>query len=238
MASRTSPLESRTVRPGLLAYSYYASNRRPATPPPKSRPLSRPTAKSAQPKSGHPAKLVVPLLVVLAIFSFRMFSQPDPPVRIDKGSASAIAAAQVSNECASNLEAKAIVVSISLRHLWACEGNKPVYNTPVITGMEKHPETLTPPGTYHVYAKVKDTTLTGADSTGAWKDPVYFWMPFLDNQHGTYGFHDATWRQDSEFGQVDPNTDKASHGCVELPLGASKWLYNFTSTGTTVVIKS
>lgn len=45
---------------------------------------------------------------------------------------------------------------------------------------------------YHVYGKQKDTVLTGSDASGSWNDPVSYWMPFLNNQYGTYGFHDAT----------------------------------------------
>jgi lipoprotein-anchoring transpeptidase ErfK/SrfK len=104
--------------------------------------------------------------------------------------------------------------------------------------MENLPADLTPTGTYHIYAKQTDTTLTGSDSTGSWNDYVYYWMPFLDNQYGTYGFHDATWRPANAFGNVDPYSSKGSHGCVELPLATSKWLYNWSAVGTTVTINS
>jgi lipoprotein-anchoring transpeptidase ErfK/SrfK len=104
--------------------------------------------------------------------------------------------------------------------------------------MEFLPADLTPRGTYHIYAKQTDTTLTGSDSTGSWNDPVKYWMPFLDNEHGTYGFHDATWRDNNEFGNVDPNSKDASHGCIELPLGASQWLYEWSPVGTTVTVKN
>jgi lipoprotein-anchoring transpeptidase ErfK/SrfK len=228
---RPSSLESKTVRPGLLAYSFYASDRRPLTP--------QPAKQRSKARAKHPSLVIAPLLIMLAIFSFKQFSQPDPssPV-IQTAPAAIVAATKATDECSSNAESKAILVSVSQRHAWACQGNKLAYDSPVITGMEKHPETLTPPGTYHIYAKVTDTTLTGADSTGSWKDPVDYWMPFLDNQHGTYGFHDATWRKDGEFGKTDPNSDQASHGCVELPLGASKQFYDFATVGTTVVIRS
>jgi lipoprotein-anchoring transpeptidase ErfK/SrfK len=63
-------------------------------------------------------------------------------------------------------------------------------------------------------------------------------MPFLNNQHGTYGFHDATWRPDNEFGTVSPDSSEASHGCVELPLATSAWLYAWAPVGTTVTIQS
>ncbi len=68
-------------------------------------------------------------------------------------------------------------------------------------------------------------------------DPVHYWMPFLQNKHGIYGFHDATWRSNNDFGNIDPNSKKASHGCVELPLNASSWIYNWAPVGTTVTIK-
>ncbi|HVW23347.1 MAG TPA: L,D-transpeptidase [Candidatus Saccharimonadales bacterium] len=140
------------------------------------------------------------------------------------------------NHCAGNTLDKLALVSVSQRHMWDCEGEQQVYDSPVITGMEQLAADLTPRGTYHVYAKTTDTVLRGSDSTGSWNDPVSYWMPFLDNQYGTYGFHDATWRADSEFGNVDPNTSDASHGCVELPLAAAKWLYDWAPVGTTVTI--
>jgi lipoprotein-anchoring transpeptidase ErfK/SrfK len=63
-------------------------------------------------------------------------------------------------------------------------------------------------------------------------------MPFLDNQYGTYGFHDATWRKASEFGNISPTSQEASHGCIELPLASQKWLYNWAPVGTTVTVES
>lgn len=142
------------------------------------------------------------------------------------------------NYCAANTLTKNILVSIGKRHLWACTGSHTDYESPVITGMENLPADLTPTGSYHIYAKQTDTTLTGSDSTGSWNDYVYYWMPFLDNQYGTYGFHDATWRPANAFGNVDPYSSKGSHGCVELPLATSKWLYNWSAVGTTVTINS
>ncbi len=122
--------------------------------------------------------------------------------------------------------------------MWACQGQKVVYDTPVVTGMEQYAADKTPTGTYHIYAKQTDTTLTGSDNTGNWSDPVHYWMPFLNNQYGTYGFHDATWRPDTAFGHIDPNSTQASHGCVELPLAASTWLYNWAQVGTTLTIEN
>lgn len=152
--------------------------------------------------------------------------------------AQAAAVADGPKECADNSLDKLIIVSVKERHLWACQYHKVVYDSPVVTGMEFLPADLTPRGTYHIYAKQTDTTLTGSDSTGSWSDPVSYWMPFLTNQYGAYGFHDATWRSNSDFGNIDPNSKDASHGCVEMPLAAIKWLYNWAPVGTTVTIKS
>ena len=116
--------------------------------------------------------------------------------------------------------------------------------------MELYPADLTPTGTFAVYAKVAGQTLAGHDSTGSWSDYVNYWMPFLDNQYGTYGFHDLTTadngsngRADSDFGNVDiyaPYTaaKHGSHGCVEMPLAAAKYLYGWAPVGTPVIVQS
>ncbi|HEY5152385.1 MAG TPA: L,D-transpeptidase, partial [Candidatus Saccharimonadales bacterium] len=150
----------------------------------------------------------------------------------------AAAVAPVTNHCAGNTADQLVSVSIGQRHLWACQGGKAVYDSPVVTGIQYLAADLTPTGTYHIYDKQTDLTLTGSDTTGSWSDPVSYWMPFLHNQYGTYGFHDASWRADSDFGNISPNSADASHGCVELPLATAAWLYNWASVGTAVAIEN
>ena len=142
------------------------------------------------------------------------------------------------NHCASNQAAQNVIVSITARHLWACNGVTQAYDSAVVTGMENLPADLTPTGTYHIYGKQTGLYLDGSDSTGSWHDYVYYWMPFLSNQYGVYGFHDATWRQPNDFGNISPYSSNASHGCVELPLATAKWLYNWATVGTTVTIQT
>lgn len=144
----------------------------------------------------------------------------------------------VPSVCASNTLDMAVYISISQRHLWACAQATQEYDSPVVTGMENLAADLTPTGTYHIYAKQTGLYLDGSDSTGSWHDYVYYWMPFLSNQYGVYGFHDATWRQPADFGAISPYSSNASHGCVELPLATAKWLYGWAAVGTTVVINS
>ncbi len=144
----------------------------------------------------------------------------------------------VPGACASNTLDQLVLVSISQRELWACQGIVVEYTSPVITGMSFLAADQTPTGTYHIYAKQTDVNLTGHDSTGSWNDFVYYWMPFLNNQYGEYGFHDATWRPANAFGNVSPDSSNASHGCVECPLATAKWLFNWTEVGTAVTIES
>jgi lipoprotein-anchoring transpeptidase ErfK/SrfK len=144
----------------------------------------------------------------------------------------------VDNACSSNIISQNIIVSISQRHLWACAKNQQVYNTAVITGYTGLPGDVTPVGTYEIYSKQTDRYLTGTDGVTSWHDYVYYWMPFLNNKYGTYGLHDATWRASSDFGDISPSSSQASHGCVELPLAAATWLYNWAVIGTTVTIQA
>ena len=153
------------------------------------------------------------------------------------------AAAPAVNYCAGNTLSQNVIVSISKQHLWACDGSNVQYDSPVVTGMESYPADLTPVGTYHIQDKQTNIHLKGCDATGCWDDPVSYWEPWLSNQYGLYGFHDATWRDPSQFGKVNiyaPDTAAVvgSHGCVELPLATAKWIYNWSSVGTTVTIQS
>lgn len=241
-----SRLHNKTIRPGSLnGYSYYYSSRQPAraTTPKASK---KSTSKK---KSGHKLYAVVILAVLLAVpfLSYQnaangssdtdttnsAIAKPD-----DTDKKATPAAASSKNHCAGNIENKLIKIDLSERHLWACEQSKVAYNAPVITGMTAHASTVTPTGTYHVYGKTTNTALTGSDEAGSWNYPVSYWMPFLDNQHGTYGFHDATWRNNNEFGKIDQNSSDASHGCVELPLAAMTWLYNWAPMRTTLTIEN
>lgn len=225
---KSSSLQSKTVRPGLMAYSFYRSDRHP--------PNRRPAAK-ARPKHshGHALKWLIGVSIVAAVaFAGVRAYQSHVPAPVDPQAA---AIAEGPKECADNTEDRLIIVSIERQHLWACQNHAVRYNSPVVTGREKLVENQTPRGTYHIYAKQTDTTLTGSDSNGQWSDSVRYWMPFLDNQYGTYGFHDATWRPSSDFGNINPDSDKASHGCINLPLATAQWLYDWAPVGTTVTVK-
>ncbi len=231
-------LNNKTIRPGALrGYSYYYSNRLPLT--------SDAGAKTANPgKSGYrKAMWVFILLLAVAGLSF-MYQSKTPKQSAANQSLpvitapSAVAVDKSANHCESNSLEQLIKVSISQRHLWACQGSKTLQDAPVITGLQNHAETETPLGTYKIYAKQANTTLRGSDSRGTWNDPVDYWMPFLDNQYGTYGFHDATWRAADAFGNISPDSSEASHGCIELPQAASKWLYNWAQVGTTVTVET
>ena len=221
-----------------MNYNFYASSRQP---------VGRVQTKRAMPKLRATRQRLWPAVVTLAVVvgliigfkSVNMQSSQTPPqINSSNNVSSSAAAASISNHCAGNNLSQLIKVSISGQHLWACQGSKAVYDTPVITGMEAHDSTRTPTGTYHIYAKQTNLTLTGSDETGSWSDPVSYWMPFLSNQYGTYGFHDATWRTGNPFGKINPNSNQASHGCVELPLSAAQWLYNWAQVGTTITIQS
>lgn len=140
--------------------------------------------------------------------------------------------------CSPNNLSQLVIVSTSQQHMWACSTYNLVYDAPVVTGMQNYPADITPTGTFKIYSKQTNLFLTGSDSTGSWHEFVSYWMPFLTNQYGVYGFHDASWRANSDFGNISPASDNASHGCVELPTAAAQWLYSWAAKGTTVSINN
>lgn len=246
-----SPLENKRVRPGLGLDNYTGFYKQPDAKPDKKKAYKRPSSNS---KYSVYMKIlgVVALVAVIGLIASALNSHPaNKPIviaektkKVTTPPANAKPVAPVATvapssgdaHCAGNQLPKLALVSISERHMWACEGAKSVYDSPVITGIASVPETATPTGTYKIYSKQRNVVLTGSDPTGSWNDNVQYWMPFLSNQYGIYGFHDASWRKPSEFGNVDPNGPDGSHGCINLPTATAAWLYNWSPVGTTVTV--
>lgn len=245
-------LQNKTIRPGsLMSYSYYHSVRRPVAAGSGGAARTMPQfSKAPLPRVSHVwrKRLAVTFLILAALVVLPLvrggsgptsMAANEPTIPAGSSAAAVSQPAITSNDpCTGNTLDQAVLVSIGRQHLWACQTGKSQYDSPVITGMAAHESTVTPAGTYRIYDKQTDTTLTGSDETGSWSDPVKYWMPFLNNKFGTYGFHDATWRPNDSFGKVSPSSSNASHGCVELPLSTSAWLYNWARVGTTVKIEN
>lgn len=243
---KTSSLESKTIRPGLSAYSFYRSDRHLRRDAPQVVPVIKTNASHLKRNI-----LVIMMLALLGFGGYSVLNMshdaPQASNTPDSGSSKKAAAiatvptdktqtATPVNKCAGNDIPQFVIISITDRHLWVCEANKQVRDSPVITGMQKVIDNATPPGTYKIYAKQQDTVLTGNGSTGSWRQPVSYWMPFLDNQYGTYGFHDASWRDVKEFGNIDPYSNDGSHGCIQMSVANTAWLYNWAHVGATVSI--
>ena len=122
---------------------------------------------------------------------------------------------------------KWIEVDLSQQALRAWQGRTMVFSTAISTGLDPNP---TPPGFFQVYEKLPLDEMTNGP-----KPPPGETLYDLKNVPnvmyflaGGYAIHGAYWHWD--FGQ------RVSHGCVNLPLDAAAWMYNWTPLGTTVWI--
>ena len=102
--------------------------------------------------------------------------------------------------------------------VYAYEGNNVTNSFLVSTGTWLHP-TVT--GKYHIYVKLRYTDMTGPDY---YLPNVPYTMYFFQG----YGLHGTYWHHN--FGTP------MSHGCINLSIPDSEWLYNFSSVGTLVNI--
>ena len=121
---------------------------------------------------------------------------------------------------------KTFVVDLGDQAARMCSGGQQVRATRVTTGATAKGD-ATPRGTWHVQAKVRNTTLYPA-SGGAY--PVKYWVPY----DGAYGIHDSPW-QHFAYGSAKYRTD-GSHGCTHVPGAMMAWFYRWVRIGTTVTI--
>jgi lipoprotein-anchoring transpeptidase ErfK/SrfK len=117
---------------------------------------------------------------------------------------------------------KSIVVNLSDQWMYAYEGENQVFDAPVSTGRDGM---QTPTGTFSIYAKLKVQTMDGVTDGEKWVVPN---VPNVMYINGGVALHGTYWH--NRFG----TGARVSHGCVNLPLRAASWLYNWASMGTTV----
>lgn len=91
------------------------------------------------------------------------------------------------------------------------------------------PATPTVVGTFHVYLKYDTQTMRGENADGTKYETEG--VPWVTYFSGGYAMHGAPWR--SSFGWSGYG---GSHGCVNMPVDAAKFIYDWTDMGDTVVV--
>jgi lipoprotein-anchoring transpeptidase ErfK/SrfK len=136
------------------------------------------------------------------------------------------------------LPEKALTISLSEQVIRAYEHGQQVFWTYATTG---RPGLETDPGSFKVYWKVSPWTMHSP-----WPKGSPYWYPDSKVQmvmwfNGGDGIHDAYWR--SRYGpgtngpHYDPTgEDTGTHGCVNVPYSNMVWLWNWTPTGTPVIV--
>ena len=139
---------------------------------------------------------------------------------------------------AQTLPEKALAISLNEQVIRAYEHGQQVFWSYVTTG---RPGLETDPGSFKVYWKVSPWTMHSP-----WPKGSPFWYPdskvkFVMWFNGGDGIHDASWR--SRYGpgtngpHYDPTgEDTGTHGCVNVPYSNMVWLWNWTPTGTPVIV--
>ena len=111
-----------------------------------------------------------------------------------------------------------ISIDLSTQRLIAWEGNKAVYAIIVSTGKASTPTRL---GTFRIQTKYRAARMTG---------PGYDLpdVPYTMYYDGGMAIHGAYWH--NSFGTP------VSHGCTNVAVNHAKWLFDWASVGTPVIV--
>ncbi|MFN6530568.1 L,D-transpeptidase [Nostoc sp. ChiSLP03a] len=112
-----------------------------------------------------------------------------------------------------------IQIDLSKQRLIAWEGDRVVYGSAISSGKKSTPTLI---GTFNIQSKFKTTRMRGS----GYDVPN---VPHAMFYQGNYGIHGAYWHK--RFGTP------VSHGCVNLAPKHAKWLFEWASVGTPVVIQ-
>ncbi|PZV11249.1 MAG: hypothetical protein DCF22_14930 [Leptolyngbya sp.] len=112
-----------------------------------------------------------------------------------------------------------IEIDLSKQRLIAWQGNRPVYAVIVSTGKSSTP---TPTGKFFIQTRYRTTRMSGE----GYDVPSVPYALFYDRG---YAIHGADWHH--SFGTP------VSHGCTNVAVNHARWLYNWASVGTPVVVR-
>lgn len=113
---------------------------------------------------------------------------------------------------------KWIEVDLSSQRLYAWEGDRSVYAILVSTGKASTP---TPTGTFAIQTRHRSARMQGVD----YDVPD---VPYTMYYYRGYAIHGAYWHH--RFGTP------VSHGCTNVAVNHARWLFNWASVGTPVVV--
>lgn len=118
---------------------------------------------------------------------------------------------------------KLITVDIGKQKLFAWEGGKILKEYRVSTGMRYTP---TVKGSFRIQTKLEKQDMKGSYPP---YEPYFIKdVPNVMYFYGAYAIHGTFWH--NKFGM------RASHGCVNLPVEAAKWVYDWAPIGTRVEV--
>lgn len=118
-----------------------------------------------------------------------------------------------------------IEVNLYEQTLSVYEDNQLRFATLAATGYEPY---YTQPGLFQVYKKVDYETMTGAFATGKTDYYLLEDVPWTMYYDGPRALHGAYWR--AMFGY------EQSHGCINLSVGDSAWLFKWAAEGDWVYV--
>ncbi|HEY9844707.1 MAG TPA: L,D-transpeptidase [Candidatus Caenarcaniphilales bacterium] len=111
-----------------------------------------------------------------------------------------------------------VEVDLAKQRLVAWVGREPVYAVIVSTGKQS---TATPEGVFSIQSMHRLARMQGVD----YNLPD---VPYTMYYSGNYAIHGTYWHQ--SFGTP------VSHGCINVAVDHARWLFNWASVGTTVVV--
>jgi lipoprotein-anchoring transpeptidase ErfK/SrfK len=125
-----------------------------------------------------------------------------------------------------------IHVSLAKQMMYVYEDNELILSTPITSGRNNF-ETIR--GTFRIYTKQRGKIMKSPFPEEEYELWVDYWMWFS----GAYGIHDACnstdcWRTKFGGGGYVYN---GSHGCVNTPYNAVRFIYNWAKVGTTVYVR-